>query len=390
MRQRTVSKDRATIEPPTSVKPELEVEDAAPARSSTPPPATGPPSLASSSSDHKPRMKTRVSLREGTERKEKKKRRNRDSSSSSSPRRKKSRSSTPRVSREEVSSLSTQFQELVSSLPDMLSRMIEVRLPQENLHPSRVSSTHSDLQATAEEPEHLRELLASLPTSDTDTGGHKRTLTSLCPVMTPMASPFPASPLLPTVLALPSASAGPSQARATFLAPATSVNQRLETETIHFLLISWTPIPQSWQPSFVEGKIRVSSPDPMHPSGFSMRTDVLLKFSTDEEGEMTILYKRKPFSVLQPTAQKVSTATLVDTAETLLRVPTINMVKQKPAPQRFSQKNSSASPRAFTPHNQAQRQPFPAARNGPAFKPHHPQTSTKSQQVTCKGKPRPQ
>ncbi|KAK3879033.1 hypothetical protein Pcinc_016376 [Petrolisthes cinctipes] len=179
----------------------------------------------------------------------------------------------------------------------------------------------------AEEPEHLQELLESLPASETDTGGHKRTLTSLCPVMTPISSPFPASPSHPTALALPSTSAGPSQAATasasattshqaltTSPAPATTVNQRQEAETIHFLPIAWTPIPQSWQPSFVEGKIRVSSPDPTHPSGISMRTNVFLKFSTDKEGETTILYKRTPSSMLQPTAQKVSTSTLVDTA----------------------------------------------------------------------------
>ncbi|KAK4321226.1 hypothetical protein Pmani_007951 [Petrolisthes manimaculis] len=45
---------------------------------------------------------------------------------------------------------------------------------------------------------------------------------------------------------------------------------------------------------------------------------------TDEEGETTVLYKRKPSSVLIPATPKVTTANLVDTAETLLSIPAIN------------------------------------------------------------------
>ncbi|KAK4314989.1 hypothetical protein Pmani_013772 [Petrolisthes manimaculis] len=52
---------------------------------------------------------------------------NRDSSSSPTPRRRKSRSSTPRVSREEASSLSSQFRDLVNSLPDMFNKLLEAR-----------------------------------------------------------------------------------------------------------------------------------------------------------------------------------------------------------------------------------------------------------------------
>ncbi|KAK3876452.1 hypothetical protein Pcinc_018783 [Petrolisthes cinctipes] len=102
------------------------------------------------------------------------------------------------------------------------------------------------------------------------------------------------------------------------------VESRQDTETVHILPITWMPIPQSWQPSFVEGKIKVSSPDPSHPSGFRMWTVVLIKISTDDEGETAILYKRKLMSVFQPSLQKVSTATLVDKVETLMRVPAIN------------------------------------------------------------------
>ncbi|KAK3890468.1 hypothetical protein Pcinc_005548 [Petrolisthes cinctipes] len=136
----------------------------------------------------------------------------------------------------------------------------------------------------------------------------------VCPVLTPIPSPVPGSPPHPPQVT----SASPST---TVSAPDgdTTVDPRQDTGTVHFLHIAWMPIPPSWQPSFVEGKLKVSSPDTSHPSGFRMRIDILIKISTDDEGETTILYKRKPSSVLQPSVQKVSTATLVDTAPTIHR-----------------------------------------------------------------------
>ncbi|KAK4322187.1 hypothetical protein Pmani_006986 [Petrolisthes manimaculis] len=71
----------------------------------------------------------------------------------------------------------------------------------------------------------------------------------------------------------------------------------------------------------------VTTPAPVQASQldrFTLRSDVLVKMSTDEEGETTFLYKRKTSSVLMPATPKVSTAILVDTAETLLRIPAIN------------------------------------------------------------------
>ncbi|KAK4301593.1 hypothetical protein Pmani_026371 [Petrolisthes manimaculis] len=150
--QRTVSTDRTTIDPNTSLDSEMEVENIALTRISTPPSATGTPSQALSSLDHDVRDRIRETSRE------KKKRRHRDSSSSSSSLRKKSLFSIPRASREEVSSLPTQFQELVLSLPGMLSRMIESRLPGENNIPFQASSPHSDLHVIGEERERLQDL----------------------------------------------------------------------------------------------------------------------------------------------------------------------------------------------------------------------------------------
>lgn len=116
-----------------------------------------------------------------------------------------------------------------------------------------------------------------------------------------------------------------------------------EPVTFQFLSIAWTPIPQSWKPSFEDGKIRLSSPDSSDPSDFKLRTDVLVKLTTDEEGETAVLYKRKPSSVLQSSASKVSTATLVDTAETVLRVPAIN-VREPPEPLRIANASGLSLP----------------------------------------------
>ena len=120
----------------------------------------------------------------------------------------------------------------------------------------------------------------------------------------------------------------------------------IEPVTIQFLPIAWTPIPPSWKPSFVDGKIRLSSPDSSDPSGFKLRTDVLIKLTTDEEGETAVLHKRKPSSVLQPTTSRVSTATLVDTAETLLRVPAIN-IEEPPEPLRIANTSGISLPEQY-------------------------------------------
>ncbi|KAK4324290.1 hypothetical protein Pmani_005130 [Petrolisthes manimaculis] len=68
--------------------------------------------------------------------------------------------------------------------------------------------------------------------------------------------------------------------------------------------------------------------------------------STDEEGEMTVLYKRKPSSVLIPATLKVSTANLVDTAETLLRIPAINS-EETPESFRLSEMSGLSIPEHY-------------------------------------------
>ncbi|KAK3863795.1 hypothetical protein Pcinc_030474 [Petrolisthes cinctipes] len=165
MRHRTVSTDRTTEDPPDSVDSEMEVEDAPQARSSTLPPATGTPS----SSDHGSREKSRERSRDKRERKDKK-RRHRGSSSSSSPQRKKS------LSRDAVASLSTQIQGLVSSLTDMLYRMIDSRLPDRSCQPSPASSLNSKLHVAREEAELTQELgfVEAHPPPEGEPSGHKR------------------------------------------------------------------------------------------------------------------------------------------------------------------------------------------------------------------------
>lgn len=80
--------------------------------------------------------------------------------------------------------------------------------------------------------------------------------------------------------------------------------------TVLFLPIAWTPLPSSWKSSFVEEKFRLSSPDSSDPSGFRLRTDVLIKLTTDEEGETTILYKQKPSSAHLPVSSTCSLSPL--------------------------------------------------------------------------------
>ncbi|KAK4296307.1 hypothetical protein Pmani_031181 [Petrolisthes manimaculis] len=103
----------------------------------------------------------------------------------------------------------------------------------------------------------------------------------------------------------------------------------------------------------MDGKIRVSAPDASHPSGFALRNDVLVKLSMDEEGETTVLYKRKPSSVLIPATPKVTTANLVDTAETLLRIPAINS-EETPESFRLSGMRTPAQPPSSTKRPRAQ------------------------------------
>ncbi|KAK3887820.1 hypothetical protein Pcinc_008099 [Petrolisthes cinctipes] len=65
-------------------------------------------------------------------------------------------------------------------------------------------------------------------------------------------------------------------------------------------------------------------PDPMDSSTFRIQDDVLARTTTDEEGELQILCRACPFSSSAPTAVRVTTAALLNTAETLLKDPKLN------------------------------------------------------------------
>ncbi|KAK4324291.1 hypothetical protein Pmani_005131 [Petrolisthes manimaculis] len=121
----------------------------------------GTPSFASSPSAHKSRESPKRDSKERKDRREKRKRRDRDTSSSPTPRRRKSRSSTPRVSREEASSLSSHFKDLVNSLPDMFNKLLEARFPH-NFPPSVSSFNQSGTHTL---PEIDPGLLDSQPAS---------------------------------------------------------------------------------------------------------------------------------------------------------------------------------------------------------------------------------
>ncbi|KAK3885133.1 hypothetical protein Pcinc_010400 [Petrolisthes cinctipes] len=55
-----------------------------------------------------------------------------------------------------------------------------------------------------------------------------------------------------------------------------------------------------------------------------IQEDILLHISTDEEGKVKVLYKACPSSSAALGATRVSTTTLVDMAETMLKVPKLN------------------------------------------------------------------
>ncbi|KAK3893070.1 hypothetical protein Pcinc_003063 [Petrolisthes cinctipes] len=149
----------------------MEVEDAPQARSSTHVPATGTSSQATSFSDHGSREKSRDRTR----------------------------------SRGGIRRGDTKIQGLVSSLPDMLSRMIDSRLPDWSRQPSPASSLHSDLHVTREEAEHTQELgfIEILPPLEGETSGQKRDLSSPTrPAVTLIPSPILGSPPHPPPAAL--------------------------------------------------------------------------------------------------------------------------------------------------------------------------------------------
>ncbi|KAK4303422.1 hypothetical protein Pmani_024571 [Petrolisthes manimaculis] len=290
--QRTISSERPQLEPLPTLDSEHEEEDAAPARSPSPSPPPGLPSFASSPSGHKPRESPKKDSRERKDKREKRKRRDRDSSSSPTSQRRKSRSSSPRVSREEASSLSTQFRDLVNSLPDMFTKLFEAKFP-DNSPPSRSSFNQLGAHTLPDDPGFLNSRPASPDPNPPSTLEQNQ---PSAPDPQPPASLAPAPALTSVTTPAPGQA---SQLDRTSPVPSTSASPP-EGATIQFLPVTWTDIPKTWQPSFLEGKIRVSAPDPSHPSGFSLRSDVLLKMSTDEEGETTFLYERKPSSVLMP------------------------------------------------------------------------------------------
>ncbi|KAK3880405.1 hypothetical protein Pcinc_015088 [Petrolisthes cinctipes] len=141
--------------------------------------------------------------------------------------------------------------------------MIESRLQDRSCQPSPASSLYSVLQGTREEVgDYIQELgfLKAHPPTEGDPLRHNRSTTfSVCPAVNPIPSPVPGSPTHPPPAALAQTTASPSA----MPSPSTTASAPGGDTMVG------KPIPPSWQPPFVEGKIKVSSPD-----SFTLRSSV--------------------------------------------------------------------------------------------------------------------
>ncbi|KAK4287629.1 hypothetical protein Pmani_039302 [Petrolisthes manimaculis] len=235
LRQRTISSERPPSDPLPALESEREEEDAAPVHSPSPSPPPGPPYFASSPSAHKSRESPK---RDSKDRREKRKRRDKDTSSSTSSRRRKSRSSTPRVSREEASSLSSRFKDLVNSLPDMFNQLLEARFP--HTAPPSVSSFNQSGSHTLPEIDPV--LPDSRPPSpDPTLPSALEQNQASAPDQQPLTTPAPATAT--TAVATP-APAQASHVDRTSPVPSTSASTP-EGATLQFLPVTWTTIPKS-------------------------------------------------------------------------------------------------------------------------------------------------
>lgn len=87
---------------------------------------------------------------------------------------------------------------------------------------------------------------------------------------------------------------------------------------------NWQPLPLSWHTVYEAGKLIAMSPDPSNPEVFLGRNDVLLQYSTSDDGMPIIAFKAKPACTPSSVLVKQTTAATLNALSTLLAHEAIN------------------------------------------------------------------